>query len=321
MRHSRALCPLLLPGVLAAGLLLSGPFGGPATAQEPDQLRSLIDELNVLLDKGEKERLADPWYLRDLRSLVSKYDWPWQKRLFSDDFSAQGPAPAAPWKVTAGEFLIDWRHGLRTVVEPPQATQAQPQTQEKKKLSQEEVAGQILGSILNQALGTKQQKQQQAETQQASQPASDPGFAAAVAPVRITNAFALEVELTARKLQGQTSGRLELGPYQGANAAVGYRLVINHEEQYGRTRLELLRISSRGTATLEFYDQPLPLADGQPHSLLWTRDRSGNMTVSFDGREIIAVSDRSFRDPFDGLAIINSGGDYAFRKLVIDGTA
>ena len=71
MRRWRAVYPLLLPAVLAAGLLLSGAPGGPASAQEPDQLRSLIDELNVLLDKGEKERLADPWYLRDLRSLVS----------------------------------------------------------------------------------------------------------------------------------------------------------------------------------------------------------------------------------------------------------
>lgn len=321
MRATRAVFPLLLSGLLATGLLMTGTAGGPATAQEPDQLRSLIDDLNTLLDKGEKERLADPWYLRDLRSLVSKYDWPWQTRLFSDDFSTQGPAPAAPWKVTAGEFLIDWRHGLRTVVETPAPAQAQPQAEKKKDLSDKEVAGQIIGTLLNQALGNKQQQQQQQQQQQASQTPSDPGFAAAVAPIKITNAFALEVEMTARKLQGQDSGRLEIGPYQGANAAVGYRLVINHEEQYSRTTVELLKISSRGTSTLEFYDKPLPFADGQPHSLVWTRTPGGAMSIAFDGQEIIAATDVSFRDPFDGLAVINSGGDFAFRKLTIDGTS
>jgi hypothetical protein len=44
------------------------------------------------------------------------------------------------------------------------------------------------------------------------------------------------------------------------------------------------------------------------------------MAVILDGQELFQVTDRSFRDPFDGFAAINSGGDYAFRRITIDGT-
>ena len=42
-------------------------FTGSALAQSGGELRKLLDELNVQIDKAEKERLADPWFLRDLR--------------------------------------------------------------------------------------------------------------------------------------------------------------------------------------------------------------------------------------------------------------
>ena len=89
----------------------------------------------------------------------------------------------------------------------------------------------------------------------------------------------------------------------------------------GSPSLELLRVSSRGTtATLEFYDQPVNLQDGQPHTLIWTRDRAGTMVVKLDGQVLMQTTDRGYQDPFDGLAVVNSGGDYAFRRVTIDGT-
>ncbi len=95
----------------------------PATAQESgDPIQGLVSELRSELDRAEKERLIDPWFLRDLRRLLDSYDWPWQNRILSDDFSGRGPGPDAPWQVTAGEFLIDWRYGLRSVIEAPVAS-------------------------------------------------------------------------------------------------------------------------------------------------------------------------------------------------------
>jgi hypothetical protein len=278
-------------------------------AQAGDSDKALIDELRTLIERGEKERLADPWYLKDLRALVDRYDWPWRVRILSEDFSARGPQPPAPWQVTAGEYLIDWRHGLRSVIEPP--PQAQTGTTGQKQ-STEEAVGALIGTILQQSLGGQQ-------TGTATQPAN-PGYAAVKAPVAISNAFAIELELNARALPGLVDGRFEFGPYQGAQASAGYRLAYTSNPSQGTPGWELLRLSSRGTSTLELHDQPLKLEDQQGHTLVWTRDTAGAMAVSLDGQELFQVTDRSFRDPFDGFALINSGGDYALRRITIDGT-
>ncbi|RME32426.1 MAG: hypothetical protein D6786_10620, partial [Gammaproteobacteria bacterium] len=92
----------------------------PVAGQAGDDasLRSLIDELNRQIERAERNRLADPWFLRDLRELVRRYDYPWRTPVLHDDFSA-GDRPAPPWQVKAGEFLADWRFGMRSVIRPP----------------------------------------------------------------------------------------------------------------------------------------------------------------------------------------------------------
>ncbi|MEE8225858.1 MAG: hypothetical protein V3R30_03480 [Kiloniellales bacterium] len=288
-------------------VLVAGLWAAPAQAQgvEPgNQVQTLVNELRAELDRAEKDRLADPWFLRDLRQILDRYDFPWQVRILHDDFSGQGPGPDAPWRVTAGEFLIDWRHGLRTVIKPPRQTQSQQQS---------DPTAALIGALLQQAL-TGEQGGQQTTSQ-------EPTYAAMIAPARISNAFAIEIELSSRPVDGVSTGRLEFGPYQGEGANAGYRLVYSPGAPAGSPSLELLRVSSRGTtSTLEFYDQPLSLQDGQPHTLTWTRDRAGMMVVKLDGQVLMETTDRSYRDPFDGLAVVNSGGDYAFRRVTIDGT-
>jgi hypothetical protein len=297
MKPIRPLIALFALGVAAASV------PAPATAQESaDPVQGLVNELRGELDRAEQERLIDPWFLRDLRKLLDRYDWPWQNRLLSDDFSGRGPGPDAPWQVTAGEFLIDWRYGLRSVIEPPRQAQTSAEQDPTKAL---------IGTLLQQAL-TGQQGSQQA--------AAEPTFAAMIAPVPISNAFAMEVELSSRAV-AESQGRFELGPYQGETANAGYRLAYTPGAPAGSPSLELLRVSPRGTvSTLEFHDQPLNLEDGQPHTLTWTRDRAGAMSVHLDGQQLIQATDRGFRETFEGLAVVNSGGDYALRRIVVDGT-
>ena len=265
------------------------------------------------MDRGERERLIDPWYLRDLRNLLGRYENPWDKRLFSDDFSGRGPQPDAPWQVTAGEFLIDWRYGLRSVVEAPAPVPQRAET----KSSEKQAMKQLFGQLLQQTL----RGQQGGQSAEEPPPPSGPGFAAAIAPVKVTNAFALRVDLTSRVVQGVPGARLEFGPYQGADASAGYRLAYSPGPTGGAPSLALLRLSSRGgISTIELYDQPLELEDGNSHVIEWTRDGRGHMVVRVDGTEVINVTDRSFRDPFDGVALVNSGGDYALRSITVDGT-
>ncbi len=288
---------------------------GSATGDNP--VRQLIDEITREIERAEQERLADPWWLRDLRNVLARYDYPWQVSIFSDDFSGRGPAPDAPWKVTAGEMLIDWRHGLRSVIEPPRP---QAQTGATGSNSGNEVVTQLFGQILQNSLGGQQGGQQSG--QQAAQPAAT--YAAATLPVPVTNAFAMSLELSGRPLGGSgqpAPTRFEWGPYIGANAAQGYRLAYNGGGQGGAgPALELLRLSSRGTSTLFAVDQPVNLEDGQIHKIVWTRDLGGTMKIVLDGQPIMDLVDRSFAQPFDGLALVNGGGDFALRQLTIEGT-
>ena len=44
------------------------------------------------------------------------------------------------------------------------------------------------------------------------------------------------------------------------------------------------------------------------------------MTVAIDGKEMMRATDRGFRDPFDGFALVNRGGDYVLGRVAIHGT-
>ncbi len=296
---------LALFALAAGAALLPAPAASQGSPESGDDLQALVTDLRGELDRAEKERLADPWFIRDVRKLLDRYDFPWQTRILYDDFSGQGPGPDAPWRATAGEFLIDWRHGLRSVITPASQRQAAQQQQGSTR--------NLIGALLQQAITGQQESQQVAAPQ-------NPEFAAMLAPVRISNAFAIEIALSARAVGGSTAGRFEFGPYQGTAANAGYRLAYAPGAGAGAPSLELLRISPRRTSTLEFYDKPLNLHDGQEHVLTWTRDRAGAMSILLDGQELMQATDRGFRDPFDGLAVVNGGGDYALRRVVIDGT-
>ncbi len=304
---------LLLPLILA---FAPPSLGAPAGDATDSRLQQLLDDLNRQLDRAEKQRLADPWFLRDLRQLVNRYDYPWRQTVLLDDFSGRGSRPAPPWKLRSGEFLIDWRYGMRSVVRPS-VTRNTGRVQKQGNAGGEDIAAALLGALIEQAVSGKQKKRGDSGTVTSASP---DGQARIDAVTRIPNAFALETELTSRPVSGSERGSLALGPYRnGANAA-GYRLVYHPGAGKGENSIELIRVSPRGgRSLLELYKQPLKLADGQPHKLSWTRDRGGNMVVAVDGRQLFQVTDRSYRGPFDGFTVINAGGDFAFRKFRLDG--
>lgn len=315
----------LLRATLGAAFV-AGALAGNAAAAQPtsnDTLDRLIDELNALLDKGERERLADPRYLRELRDSVGKYHYPWRRELLHDDFAGQGPTPGAPWRVTEGEFVVDWRYGLRSVVEPkamPQAAPVQESQQPPAPSSTEDATKALLGAILQGAIGS-QQSRSEPEQQSAPEPTPEPTPDKAIveAEVPITNAFALEIDLTARSLSVSAPQHLQLGPYQGrGETRAGYRLILNPQSTPGVILLSIS--SSGGSAVIETYQGELGFADNQPHKLSWTRDTGGSMLVSLDGTDLLSTKDRRFQDPFDGLIVINGGGDYALREIKIEGT-
>ncbi|MBG05413.1 MAG: hypothetical protein CMM59_15215 [Rhodospirillaceae bacterium] len=287
-------------------------YGTPNKSDE--RLRELTNSINKMLDEGERKRLADPWFLKDLRDLVNRYHNPWSKVVLSDDFSARGPAPSAPWQVTAGEFRLDWRYGLRSLAQPPRQ---QSQTSSRSSQQQGDAVQQLFGALLNQALKGNQPSGSSNQRQSA---AHRNGVSEIIAPVAISNAFSFEADITARPLSGSGAAQFELAVYQGRNRA-GYELIVAREDKSDQTFLRLIRVNGRGgaaiieQATVKFQFDP-----ETPTALLWTRQPNGEMEVTIQGTSVLRTGDRGFRDPFDGAIIRNRSGDIAIRRAKISGT-
>ena len=61
------------------------------------------------------------------------------------------------------------------------------------------------------------------------------------------------------------------------------------------------------------------LEDKKTHRIGWTRRADGSMTVSVDGKALIRARDQGLRDPFDGLALVNRGGDFIVKSVAVWG--
>lgn len=293
---------LRLSVVTAAIVLLTAGVWGPAGAQSNAQ--GLIDELRNLIERGEQRRSADRDFLRALRDLVRRYDRPWQVPLFNDDF-ADGDFQRSPsWTVLAGDFWVE-AGALKSHVQP-----ARPETPPAS--GEGDTAARLFGAILEEAL----------KGERSTEPRTSGGEgtprAAIKTEVKISNAFALSMELSA--LARDTGTRqLVFGPYQGADAGLGYRLAYVSDAGDGGPSLQMLRVFSRGSSVIDASDRVGDLADGRVHNVNWTRDRSGEMVVTVDGNEVLRVVDRGFRDPFQGLVIENLGGRFGVHSVAVDG--
>ncbi len=281
-------------------------WGNPdgAAAAGKSRTQDFVDRLKRMIIDAEKSRAADPRFLRDLRDLARGFDRPWRRRVFSDDF-LDGDFTANPaWTVSAGRYWVEKGWGLRSAIEPGQAA-APSGDRGNKRLRGKDAAIAILGAVLNRAAGNR-------GGQNTPAPSAAPAVATIQAPARITNAFAIEFELSSWRGQGQT-GKFEIGPYQGSAAGTGYRLAYRPGGDF-----ELLRVSPRGTSIIDAAAAK-PLEDKKPHAIEWTRRADGAMTVTLDGKQIISATDRGIRQGFDGIQITNRGGDYIVKRITVYG--
>jgi hypothetical protein len=283
------LLALLSVGAVDAQIQRS-PTGETRTLEIVDQLKDIIQRL-------ERNRNTDPTALQQLRDLVRRYDWPWRARLLSTDFSDSNYRLESNWVIDQGDFRVARGAGLRTVFVPP----ARSATQKKEESSS---LGGMLGGIIR----------GMTEPERSDQPAQ-PSAAEIHTELRINNAFALSLQIDARG-PSQGDGRLEFGPYLGRERSYGYRLAYNPGK---RSAFELLRVSPGRSAVVETSQDYADLDDGRPHNLEWRRATDGEMVVILDGKEMLRTLDRGAADDFDGITIVNAGGEYTISRLEIFG--
>nr|MDQ2694501.1 peptidoglycan-binding protein [Pseudomonadota bacterium] len=275
---------------------------GAQRRDDPRLVQGQTARIQSLLEEAQSRQAADQWLVDDLNALVAEHSGPQWQTVVEDAFQDGDYTRNPAWTVASGSFRVEPGLGLRSIVRPPAEAQAQaPAGQTAKEIRPEEIGLAILGSVLQQALGPQGQPPAAAqETDRAEIYLSQP----------ISNAFRMRVELSSR--QGQ--GALILGPYQGGDRRVSYRLVYLPGGPRG---LELVRLTHSGSSVVGAYRSPLKLEDGKLHALEWTRSGDGGMTVTLDGREVIRAEDQGINDPFDGFTVVNRGGDYALSEVAI----
>ena len=272
------------------------PWGGATQAQAnqtgDQKLNSLVTDLNALIKKAETANAADPNFIADLKKLAAKY--PVTAALPSstagqvflyDNFSDGNYTTNPTWKVSAGTWQVDTKGssiGLSSII--GQSTS--------NKVSGNDVLKAILG------------------VQQQQAPQSTYASIYSVAPM--SNTFKMSMKL----VSGNKKGPLNIGPYQGASASSGYRLVYQPGNETG---LILQRIVGNQVTQVGSYNDPVNLEDGKVHELLWSREASGKMRVYVDGQQLIIATDTQIQGNLDGWLNVNQGGAYWIREIKVVG--
>ncbi len=311
---------------LSIVLLLSAPAGAQDETRyqqwnaQNGTTQDMVDALRDLVGKAERARAADPLFLEDLKALADAFDEPVPSvpaDLVRDDFRDGDYTRGTAWTVTDGRWWVEDAVGLRSLVAAlasgPVATEPAPSEPARPRAG-DDLAEAILGNILNQVTRPRDEEPDNSNQQASSQDQPSGGDTTPAdiqVEAAIPNAFAVRMEITSRARYGA----LQVGPYQVSNrTGWGYWLTYKPGDAKALT---LSRFSRGRPTVVATYNGTLDLEDGRLHVIDWTRSASGAMTVSLDGTALIQVSDTRLRDPFDGFAISNQGGDYAVRDISI----
>jgi hypothetical protein len=268
----------------------------PRERRSEIRMRKLLERLRGLIREARQARAAEPWFLDDLRRLVRRYGQPRRKRLLFDNFSDGNLSHNPKWRASGSGIHVSSHKGLRLRYRPGHHTQNH---QNSRQSSRDELIGTLLGQL------TGRQAQQQPQRREIR--AKPPRLTAALA---IPNPFIIELVFGSESRRG---GRFVVGVTQGKRR-FGYRLAYNPGSNQP---IELIRLGRSGAAIIDAMHGRLNLEDGRLHKIEFSRDRRGEIIVRIDGKVLIRTTDRAFRGEFDGVVMINRGGDYTIRSIQV----
>lgn len=271
------------------------PWAGATQSQanqtSDQKLNSLVTDLNALIKKAEGANAADPNFIADLKKLSAKYPVTGANastagQVFLHDTFSDGNYTANPvWKVSAGTWAVDTKGaniGLYSQIGAATSNK---------------VTG---NDVLKAILGVQEQQAPQST------------YASIYTAAPIANTF----RMTMKVKSGTKKGPLNIGPYQGASASSGYRLVYQPGNETG---LVLQRIVGNQVTQVGSFNDPINLEDGKTHELIWQREVSGKMRVYLDNQQLIIATDTQIQGNLDGWLNVNQGGAYWISEIKVVG--
>jgi hypothetical protein len=268
-------------------------------------MTELLKNLRTLIDKADRDKAANPLFLKDLRTLADQYGAPvagWPVKLLYDDFQDGQYTSNPAWSVTAGEWQVanvGNSPALFSQVRLPNASSDQNSNRPA------DVLLSVLGAVVNQQ---NDQNQQSNQNQQGQNPR-----ATILTPVAITDQFSIKLVMISG---GERVGQFNFGPFAGKRSDSSYQVTYAPGAARG---LVLSRISDRSVQTLASSSGSVDLEDGKSHVIEWNRGPGGKMTVNLDGKLALQATDVAGHKPFTGFVMVNTGGSYGVRSVAING--
>ena len=303
----------LLLGAVAGVLLLATPAVRaediPYAPWQPQvqtgTMPELVKNLRALVDKAERDKAANPLFLKDLRNLADQYGGPvagWPVRLLYDDFQDGQYTSNPAWTVTAGRWQVGNVGGTPALFSQVRLPNSSGQS------SNNNTAADFLLSALGTALNQQNDQNQNNQNQQGQD-----SRATILTSVAITDQFQIKLTMLSG---GERGGQFNFGPYAGKRAESSYQLTYEPAAARG---LVLSRLTNGSTQTLASSSGSVDLENGQSHVIEWTRGPGGKMTVTVDGKAVLQATDVWTHKPFTGFVMVNAGGSYGVRSVLING--
>jgi hypothetical protein len=260
--------------------------------QEPD-----LEALEALIERAERTNAADDSFLADLRDLAETYggsESVYGGSTYSDQKEDQEEDGQEEMRVlleddfSDGDYTQDPRWAVTAGKFSVESEGLRSRVQGQYASSDnagEAIAGALLGALTG--AGTR-------------------AYAAIHNGTDVPNAFSVDIAVTS-----QGDGRFDFGPYQGSGDS-GYRLAFTPGAS---PSVQLLKAVDGQVSEIESWRGDL----GRSVEFRWTRDERGEMTVRANGDTLFQVSDRSFRDAFQGFLMLNGGGDFTVERVAVSG--
>lgn len=264
-----------------------------------------MQDLEKIIEDGDRRMVAHPTFLDELRALVQQYRDQIRQVFFSDDFSDGDYTYSPEWSVISGDFTVTRDDRLRSQV--AQQYRARQESRRQRTDYREEAVELILKEIL----GTSS-SEETAERTPANQRVSY--GKEAVIETRMPFAAAFEVEFTIFAEPSQ--GSVEVVLLGGEPARPRYRLVY-HASPSEERPIEIVRDSYGRKYVIQAATSYPVLEDGIEHRVQWTRDIHGNMSVVVDGEPVLRTVELYYTDSFSGIALVNRGGTYEWGSIRI----
>ena len=263
-----------------------------------DRLEKMADELQQVIDEGNRAEAAHPAFLKDLQLILDKYRTPTRIVFFADDFADSDYTQNPTWTVSAGEYIVD-RYG--TLYSSVAIRRPAPETTADSDSSGDTGLRIIMG-VLDEL------------TRKDSEPGSpekETAQAVIFSNAEIPNSFILQFTFRSSANWGATS----IGVFQGDDPKSGYHLVYQPAPAENRP-MQLIKYRYGKPYVVDEILQDSPnLDDGTDHIIQLSRSIDGEMVVTVNTIEVLRTSDLSYRDDFNGVVIINNGGSYGYDNI------